>query len=152
MKKSIMVVISIIVIILVIFALWYVLSSNAIEKEIDEESPLEMKDDMPTNASVVSEGEFSGTSYDVEGKALLIKVDNTYVLRLEDFESESGPGLYVYLSTSLDDNDIIDLGKLKAIKGNMNYDVPSNTDFDKYNKVLIWCEPFGVLFGSAGLS
>ena len=58
----------------------------------------------------------------------------------------------IYLSTNLDDNDYIDLGKLKATKGNMNYDVPSDTDFDKYNKVLIWCEPFGVLFGSASLT
>jgi hypothetical protein len=152
MKKVIIGVILIVVIILIIFTLWYYLSSWAIEKEIYEESPLDMNDDMPTNASVVAEGEFSGTSYDVEGKALLIKVDDKYVLRFEDFESESGPGLYVYLSTSLDDDDYIDLGALKATKGNMNYDVPSNTDFDKYNKVLIWCEPFGVLFGSASLA
>jgi hypothetical protein len=150
MKKIFGAIIVIIVVIALAFAFWYYFSTWAQEGELDEESPLEM--DMPTNATVVKEGTFSGTSYDVKGKALLIKVDEKYVLRLEDFESESGPGLYVYLSTSLDDDDFIDLGKLKATKGNINYDVPSDTDFEKYNKVLIWCEPFGVLFGSANLA
>ncbi|MFW9881697.1 MAG: DM13 domain-containing protein, partial [Candidatus Thorarchaeota archaeon] len=149
MKKVIIGVISIVVIIIIIFGLWYYLSSKAIEKEIDEKSPLDMNDDMPSNATIIAEGQFSGTNYDVKGKALLIKNNDKYIIRLEDFESESGPGLYVYLSTSLDDNDFIDLGKLKATKGNINYDVSSNTDFDKYDNVLIWCEPFGVLFGSA---
>jgi uncharacterized protein YneF (UPF0154 family) len=156
MKKAIIAVILIIVIILSIFGLWYYLSSQAIEKEINEESPLDMKDDMkddmPSNATLISEGQFSGTSYDVKGKALLIKDGDKFIIRLEDFESESGPGLYVYLSTSLDDNDFINLGKLKAIKGNMNYEVASSTDFEKYDNVLIWCEPFGVLFGSAALN
>lgn len=152
MKKIIKILFSIIIIGIVIFALWYYLSSWAIEKEIYEKSPLDLNGNMTANASVIAEGKFKGTSYDVEGKALLIKVDNKYILRLEDFESESGPGLYVYLSTSRNDNDIINLGKLKATKGNLNYDVPSNTNFDKYNYVLIWCEPFGVLFGSASLA
>jgi hypothetical protein len=154
MKKKILAVVLIVVIIAIAFsfALWYVLSSSPIEKERDDKSPLDMNDDMPTNASVVAEGSFSGTSYDVKGKAILIQVDDQYVLRFEDFEAEDGPGLYVYLSTSKDDDDFIDLGKLKALKGNMNYDVPPNTDIEKYNYVLIWCEPFGVLFGSAMLS
>ena len=152
MKKIILGIISIVVIIIIIFTLWYFLSSWAIEKEINEESPLDMKDDMPNNASIIAEGKFKGTNYDVEGNALLIKIDDKYVLRFEDFESESGPGLYVYMSTSRDDDDFVNLGKLKATKGNMNYDVPSNTDFDKYDNVLIWCEPFEVLFGSASLA
>jgi hypothetical protein len=58
----------------------------------------------------------------------------------------------VYLATDIDADDYVNLGKLKAEIGNINYDIPENTDLEKYNKVLIWCEPFAVLFGSATLS
>jgi preprotein translocase subunit YajC len=152
MKKVLMVIIPIIVVVILILATWFLFFAPQEKKEIHEESPLEMKDGMPNNATVIAQGTFKGTSYDVSGKALLISVDNKHVLRLEDFESESGPGLYVYLAADLNADNYLDLGKLKAEIGNINYDVPANTDFKTYNKVLIWCEPFDVLFGSADLS
>ncbi|MCV0366197.1 MAG: DM13 domain-containing protein [Nitrosopumilus sp.] len=91
--------------------------------------------------------------HDAQGDAYTIPLeDKSNILRLENFESTNGPDLYVYLSIDDNASDIVNLGKLKANKGNQNYDIPEGTDLQKYNKVLIWCKSFSVLFGSAELS
>lgn len=77
--------------------------------------------------------------------------DGSSVLRLEDFYSTNGPGLRVYLATDTKATDYVSLGDLKANRGNQNYEIPHDTNLEKYNHVLIWCEPFSVLFGSAEL-
>ena len=46
---------------------------------------------------------------------------------------------------------MIDLGIIKATKGNVNYEIPQDIDTTKYNKVLVWCKPFKVLFSYAEL-
>ncbi len=74
------------------------------------------------------------------------------ILRLEDFKSTNGPDVHLYLSNNKQANDFIDLGRLKANIGNQNYQIPLDTDFNKYKYVLIWCQPFSVLFGSAQLN
>ncbi|MGH1520816.1 MAG: DM13 domain-containing protein, partial [Nitrosopumilus sp.] len=91
--------------------------------------------------------------HDAQGDTFTIPLENGgEVLRLENFKATNGPDLYVYLSTDKEASDYVDLGRLKANNGNQNYDIPSNVDLEKYNKVLIWCKAFGVLFGSAELS
>ena len=91
--------------------------------------------------------------HDAEGDAYTILLeDGSNVLRLENFKSTNGPDLYVYLSTDENASEFINLGKLKANNGNQNYEIPDDAIFEKYNKVLIWCKAFGVLFGSAELS
>lgn len=79
-------------------------------------------------------------------------------LRFEDFETDNGPDLNVYLSTgSADgpngefDDDFIDLGDLKGNIGNQNYEIPPDVDLDRYTSVVIWCVRFGVAFGAADL-
>lgn len=98
-------------------------------------------------------GQFIGVGdgiHDAGGSASIYEIDEGMsVLRLEDFFSTNGPGLRVYLSTDKGASDYVSLGDLKANRGNQNYDIPAGTDLEKYNKVLIWCEPFRVLFGSA---
>lgn len=101
-------------------------------------------------------GEFVGVDdgvHDAQGDAYTIPLEDTSnVLRLENFKSTNGPDLYVYLSTDENASDFVNLGTLKASSGNQNYEIPDDTDLSKYNKVLIWCKAFGVLFGSAELS
>jgi len=110
-----------------------------------------MDDIMPSGPSILSEGEFMKHFHEVEGVAHVIQSNGDLTLRFEDFETLNGPGLYIYLSSDLGDDDFVDLGKIKATKGNVNYEVPPGTDLEKYNKVLIWCRPFGVLFSYAEL-
>ncbi|MCV0431487.1 DM13 domain-containing protein, partial [Nitrosopumilus sp.] len=101
-------------------------------------------------------GSFIGVGdgiHDAQGDAYTIPTkDESNILRLENFESTNGPDLYVYLATDDKASDFVNLGKLKANNGNQNYDIPEGTNLQKYNKVLIWCKTFSVLFGSAELS
>lgn len=91
--------------------------------------------------------------HDAQGIVRTIPLnDGNNVLRLENFKATNGPDLYVYLSTDNKASEFVSLGKLKANNGNQNYDIPENTDLEKYSEVLIWCNAFGILFGNADLS
>jgi hypothetical protein len=79
-------------------------------------------------------------------------LDGTQVLRFENLDVTNGPDLYVYLGTDTTAKDFVSLGRLKGNMGNQNYPIPENTDFEKYNTVLIWCQAFSTLFGSSKLS
>ena len=100
-------------------------------------------------------GEFVGVNdgiHNAEGLAKVIQLDNAgVILRLENFKATNGPDLYVYLATDNSASDFVNLGRLKGNIGNQNYDIPEGTDFSKYHTVLIWCQAFSVLFGSAEL-
>jgi electron transfer DM13 len=89
--------------------------------------------------------------HDAKGTATVIPADTGNVLRLEEFRSTNGPDLYVYLSTDKGATEYVNLGRLKANMGNQNYDIPDGTDLSKYDTVLVWCQQFSVLFGSAEL-
>ena len=78
--------------------------------------------------------------------------DGTQILRIENLDVTNGPDLYVYLATDTTAKDFVSLGRLKGNMGNQNYPIPENTDFEKYNTVLIWCQAFSTLFGSSKLS
>jgi len=78
--------------------------------------------------------------------------DGTQILRFENLDVTNGPDLYVYLATDTTAKDFVSLGRLKGNMGNQNYPIPENTDFKKYNTVLIWCQAFSTLFGSSKLS
>ena len=75
----------------------------------------------------------------------------TFVVRLQDFEVRNGPDLYVYLSPSADGyaDGVIELGRLKADRGNQNYDVPAGLDPASVASVVIWCKQFSVQFAVA---
>lgn len=148
-KKKIYIVL-IVVSVLIIVALAYLLYPEESDDMLDEKFPGNGGNE--SNATVIASGSFQDAAHPTEGEALLIEMDNKMVVRLEDFKTDSGPGLYVYLSEYQGAVDYVDLGKLRATEGNMNYDVPQGTNTTKYNHVLIWCEPFSVLFGYAELT
>ena len=49
------------------------------------------------------------------------------------------------------DAEWINLGDLKGNIGDQSYIIPADVDLDMYKSVVIWCQPFGVLFASAPL-
>ena len=89
--------------------------------------------------------------HDASGDAKIFKLEDKQYLRFENFEATNGPDLHVYLATDEQATEFIDLGSLKANQGNQNYEIPEGVDLEKYNKVLVWCQMFSVLFGSAEL-
>jgi len=109
----------------------------------------EMSDAMLSGAKIISEASFKPRAHDVKGKAVLIEADGKKILRFEDFETINGPNLHIYLSSELGDKDYVDLGVIKATKGSANYELPADIDLEKYDKVLVWCVPFRVLFSYA---
>jgi hypothetical protein len=126
-------------------------------------SKMEDKDAMIKNQAMMKNqamqtytGTFVGVGdgiHDAQGIARTIPLDNgNNVLRLENFKATNGPDLYVYLATDNKASNFVSLGELKANNGNQNYEIPVGTDLKQYNKVLIWCKTFGVLFGNADLS
>ncbi|MAF81171.1 hypothetical protein CL628_04125 [bacterium] len=116
-----------------------------------EDSIVEMLDAMPTQAQLLAQGQFKRRAHGVSGQALFIKHDGQATLRFEDFDTINGPAIRIYLSSSLGISDAIDLGPIRATKGNVNYEVDPSIDISIYNKVLVWCEPFSVLFSYAEL-
>jgi hypothetical protein len=112
----------------------------------------EPKDEM---AVTVGMGEFidSNTGHHLRGKVLLLTADqNKKTLRFEDFSVVNGPDVNVYLSKTPTFKDVIDLGDLKATKGNVNYELDPSIDTSEHKYVLIWCVEFAVLFGYAEIN
>ncbi len=107
------------------------------------------------------EGDFMGSGrYDVSGDALVLN-DGTEqrFLRFENFESDNGPDLDVYLSAAPADasgseleEDWILLGELRGNIGDQNYELDPSIDLERYSTVVIWCTRFSAQFGTAGLS
>ena len=77
--------------------------------------------------------------------------ENKSVLSLNNFKTDDGPKLLLYLTTDLDVNDYVDLGDLKGIEEYFEYDIPSNTDLMQYKYVVVWCVDFSVSFGHVEL-
>lgn len=133
-----------------------VLPRGALFQPMNEKDDIMMDETMNEKIPISYSGEFVGAGdgiHDAQGTAYTIPIkDGSHVLRLENFQSTNGPDLFVYLATDENALEFINLGALKANNGNQNYEIPDDTDLDKYGKVLIWCKSFSVLFGSADLS
>ena len=139
---------------------WYLLSPIWRVQIRNDPSPLERStsegtqqsvEGMPSGAHVLAQAQFVVQAHDVKGKAVIVEQGGIKIVRFEDFETINGPNLHIYLSADLEGKDYIDLGPIRATKGNVNYDLPAGIDTGKYHYVLVWCVPFGVLFSYASL-
>lgn len=109
-------------------------------------------DPVNPNATVLVKGNFAGNmSYTVSGTAEIVNDNNQKKLVLKGFSSNNGPDLKVYLAKTIQAGDFISLGALKSTSGQQVYDISGMPDFAQYKFVLIWCQQFSVLFGSAEL-
>lgn len=97
-------------------------------------------------------GTFQGLSgYNVSGMATLEPSTDGHNLIFSDaFRSQSGPGLYVYLSPNATNvTGGVSLGVLKATSGTQLYEVASSVNTEDMKYVIIYCQPFSVPFGHA---
>lgn len=97
-------------------------------------------------------GNFIDGEHKVSGTVKIIESGEKKYLRFENFSTENGPDLRVYLASDTEANDAIDLGDLPATDGNYNIELPNSVDLTKNDTVLIWCRAFRVNFGSATLA
>lgn len=111
---------------------------------------------------IAKQGQVEGTDslHRGRGQAIIGRAANgQWVLRLENFSVTNGPDLYVYLSANPqpeNHNQVteggLNLGKLKAPEGALNYTLPADFDPGKYQSVVIYCLQFQVVFATATLS
>ncbi len=106
--------------------------------------------------SVLAVGQLKGTDSFHFGSGavrLLRGPDGQMVLRFEDYEVRNGPDLFVYLTPGLagdvDAKGAVNLGAVKATRGNVNYEVPAGVDTSIFRGAVIWCRSFAVVFAVA---
>lgn len=123
------------------------------EKEVEamRNKEIAMEEIMPSEPKITAQGSFMTRAHEVAGRALLVEHDSMRTLRFEDFKTINGPNLHIYLASDISSDDFVDLGPIRATKGNVNYELSPDIDMARYNKVLVWCVPFRVLFSYAEL-
>jgi hypothetical protein len=112
---------------------------------------------IPAMPEIVTEasGQFTSAAHSTAGEAVVLgNGTGQRFLRFEDFETDNGPDLNVYLvnSSTGDVSDFVDLGDLKGNVGEQNYEIPDDVDLSVYDTVWIWCVRFSSGFGSAELA
>ena len=105
--------------------------------------------DTVPGGSLIATGNFTSGVHSTSGTAKVYNDGGTKRLRLENFKTDNGPDLKVYLSKDINAATFINISNLRSINGNQNYDISGMPDLAQYKYVLIWCQQFGVLFGSA---
>jgi len=109
---------------------------------------------------VVAGGSFVDKDERGSGTALLVRDTNGATsLRLEGLDITPGPTLHVLLtqqaspSTRADvEVGMLDLGALRANKGNLTYPLPAGTAVAAFAGVTIYCAEYHVVFAAAALT
>ncbi len=144
------------------YAAWYLASPLFIDLVVNETLPVvetnstkEGYENVPPQfeVQILREGMFIDADdfHKTSGTANIVLIEDKTYLRLENFKTTNGPDLKVYLSNDLGAESYVSLGDLKGNVGDQNYEISQEIDISQYKYVLIWCEAFGVLFGSAEL-
>ena len=125
----------------------------------------DMTEDMPEKSEAPAKIK-AGTLRDADrfhqgsGQVAIYRLeDGSHVLRLEGIDVTNGPDLHVYLTpnsspTSKEDvhtTGYANLGKLKGNIGSQNYPLPPEVDVAAQRSVVIYCQPFHVIFSTASL-
>ena len=129
------------------------------DKAMDDAMPTPETDagDTAEEWVVAAEGAFQDADsfHKGSGQARIFQQGDTRVLRFEDFTVTNGPDLHVLLveniggTTSSELGEYVDLGALKGNIGNQNYEIPTDLDLSRYSGVMIYCQPFHVVFATA---
>ena len=122
-----------------------------VEEPPVEEAPAE-EQNQPGEIVTLSSGTFSSLpGYTTSGDALVLNNGTEQrFLRFENFATDNGPDLKVYLRAA--NGDFVSLGDLSGNIGDQNYEIPVGVDLSVFSSVEIWCERFARGFGVATLS
>ena len=136
------------------------LEAPASEAPVVTEAPVATEPPVPqvvtlAEGSFIPRGRYSG-----EGRAVVLNDGSEQrFVRFENFSTDNGPDLRVYLSTSSAqgdpgafDDDFVDLGVLKGNIGEQNYEIPVGVDLSVYDTVVVWCVRFSTPFTAADLA
>lgn len=102
-------------------------------------------------------GSFEGRAHPGSGTVRIVNENGKRVLVFQDdFRTDPGPQLHVFLSGTKDPKNSadlhavgdVDLGRLKSTSGAQMYTLPQEINFE-INSVVVYCVPFKVIFGVA---
>ncbi len=144
----------------VLVALWWAFRPEKlwINQKVNEAAPF----DTSGGPQPILTGRFEGKSQETSGRATIYKKPGgEEYLRLSDFTASNSADVHVVLARSDDQNlaedvgkgglESIDLGPLKGMQGDQNYDLPRATDLNKYDAVAVYSEQSHAVFGVAKL-
>ena len=106
---------------------------------------------LPTGTTI-STGSFTSNAHNTSGTTKIIRdASGKIQLVFENFKTDNGPDLRVWLSPNNSGSPYQEIGLLKAVTGNFSYELDASINYTANNRVLIWCKAFSVLFGHAVL-
>jgi hypothetical protein len=108
------------------------------------------------SSQVIAEQPLFGQKDSITGNIkLIIEENNTTYIRLEDFlqrkQIPACPELKAYLTVDLDPKNKLDLGKLVATEGNINFTLPEKTDYKEYTHFVLWCTTYNSDYAHADI-
>jgi len=104
------------------------------------------------SSQIISASVVGTAAHPASGTARIIDAGGKKYVRYENFKTINGPDIYVYIAKDLNAKEFVNLGRVKATEGNINYEIPAGVDVAEYPYILTWCKAFGVLFNYADLS
>lgn len=152
MKKKLLYIIGIPIGIALLAFAYYTISPFFINIKVDDLNPAINNTSSTTLVQPITPVDVIGTAgHPASGTVRIVESGGKRYIRYENFKTINGPDIYVYLAKDLDAKEFVNLGRVRATEGNINYEVPAGVNMEDYPYVLIWCETFGVLFNSAKL-
>jgi hypothetical protein len=115
-------------------------------------TPAAVTEQLPVAVTVLATGSVTSSVHTSSGTVKVVKdAANKIYLVFENFKTDNGPDLRVWLSPNNSGTPYQELGLLKAASGNFFYELDASVNYTSNNRVLIWCKQFSVLFGYAVL-
>lgn len=99
---------------------------------------------------LVAQGMFMANVHPTSGGVKLYQKGDKYSLVFNNFKTDSGPDLRIYLSEDRVASRFVEIGKGVNL-GDFFIELPTAPDLKTQKYILIWCKPFSVLFGNAEL-
>jgi hypothetical protein len=131
----------------VLVGLWWAFRPEKlwVNQKVNEAAPFEASAD----PKPVLTGRFEAKAEQTSGRATIYqKPGGEEYLRLSDFSAPKGGDLHIELKG---DSNGTDLGPLKNVQGDQNYDLPAAADPNKYEAVVIYSQQSHTVFGLAKL-
>lgn len=117
-----------------------------------KKSALENTNETLPSGTTISTGNFTGNAHTTSGTAKITRdAAGKIFLVFENFKTDNGPDLRVWLSPNNNASPYQEVGLLKAVNGNFSYELDASKNYTVNNRVLIWCKDFSILFGNAVL-
>jgi hypothetical protein len=108
--------------------------------------------EVSTGLTPIFQGTFAASAHPTSGTVKLSKdAAGKKFLVFENFKSDAGPDLRIYLSDDLKATNYTEITNKVTLSGTFQVPVDAAVNTDTKRKVLIWCKQFSVLFGSADL-